>query len=413
MGEPAIEVVDVAKRFRLVHEKNATLKATIFSGFKRTVYEEFWALDGVSFAVPEGETFGIIGHNGSGKSTLLKCMSRIYRPNRGQITMRGRVSALLELGAGFHPELSGRENVYLNGSILGMSKRDVDRRFDGIVEFAGLEQFIDTPVKNYSSGMFVRLGFSIAITVEPDILLVDEVLAVGDESFQQRCLEKFADLRASGRTVVIVTHSLDTVRNMCDRAAWLDHGNLLKEGNARDVVDAYLDSVRDDRRAHEGTSEVAAAAAADPGTTSGFTVAGVSLLDDQRDPVDLLRSGEAVTVSIDVDSPADEVVCLVLTVYRSDGVRAAGQSHRFSTGGAGRRTVEYLIPRCMLAAGVYDVNVQLQDEHRQRTHAVRRKAARLDVVSDDDAELGGVVALNGTWCAAPAADNPSGSPIDG
>src|SRR5690606_12114235 len=247
VSQPAIEVVDVAKRFRLIHERNSTLKATIFSGFKRTVHEEFWALDGVSFEVPEGKTFGLIGHNGSGKSTLLKCMARIYRPNRGSITMNGKVSALLELGAGFHPELSGRENVYLNGSILGMSKREIDKRFDSIVEFAGLEQFIDTPVKNYSSGMFVRLGFSVAITVEPDILLVDEVLAVGDESFQQRCLEKFADLRSSGRTVVIVSHSLETVRNMCDRAAWLDHGKLQHVGPAHDVVDAYLDAVRDDR----------------------------------------------------------------------------------------------------------------------------------------------------------------------
>src|SRR5690606_10470754 len=179
--------------------------------------------------------------------------------NRGTIATRGKVSALLELGAGFHPELSGRENVYLNGSILGMSKRDVDRRFDDIVEFAGLEHFIDTPVKNYSSGMFVRLGFSVAITVEPDILLVDEVLAVGDESFQQRCMEKFADLRASGRTVVIVSHSLDTVRSMCDGAAWLDHGTLLKEGDAHEVVSAYLESVRDDRRAHDqATGEIGA-----------------------------------------------------------------------------------------------------------------------------------------------------------
>ncbi|NDC45782.1 MAG: ABC transporter ATP-binding protein, partial [Actinobacteria bacterium] len=184
MSDPAIVVNSVSKNFRLYHERNRYIKAAILRG-RRARYEEFWALDDVSFAVEHGSTLGIIGSNGSGKSTMLKCLTGIYRPDKGSVSVNGNVAALLELGAGFHTELSGRENVYLNGAILGMSKKDVERQFDSIVEFAGLDRFIDTPVKNFSSGMTIRLGFSIATHVEPEILLIDEVLTVGDQAFQR------------------------------------------------------------------------------------------------------------------------------------------------------------------------------------------------------------------------------------
>jgi ABC-2 type transport system ATP-binding protein len=392
----AIEVDDVAKRFRLIHERNSTLKGMIFNGFKRTVHEEFWALKGVTFDVAEGSTYGLVGHNGSGKSTLLKCMARIYRPDRGNIAMRGRVSALLELGAGFHPELSGRENVYLNGSILGMSKREIDARFDDIVAFAGLEEFIDTPVKNYSSGMFVRLGFSVAITVEPDILMVDEVLAVGDESFQLRCMEKFAELRRSGRTIVIVSHGLDAVRNICDKAAWLDHGRLMKEGEAHDVVTAYLESVRDDRRASESSHGIVTPEeTSEPG--AGWHIGGVELLDDDGKDAGVVQSGSPITIRAEIESGADEDVALAIGLYRTDGVHVAGPVHKFRTKGTGPRVVEYRVPHLTLASGVYDVSVRLLDDHVQDTYAVRRRAARLDVESDRQADIGGVVALGGTW----------------
>jgi ABC-type polysaccharide/polyol phosphate transport system ATPase subunit len=391
---PAILVDDVAKRFRLVHERNSTLKATVFNGFRRTIHEDFWALKGVSFEVEEGTTYGLIGHNGSGKSTLLKCMARIYRPDRGEIRTRGRVSALLELGAGFHPELSGRENVYLNASILGLSKREVDKRFDEIVGFAGLEQFIDTPVKNYSSGMFVRLGFSVAITVEPDVLLVDEILAVGDEAFQQRCMEKFADLRRSGRTIVLVSHGLDSVRNICDRAAWLNHGDLVKEGEAHDVVTAYQESVRDDRRARE--HETGGLLTAEE-ATGNWHIHGVQLVAETGRDVDIVASGTKLTIRVDLEVTRDENVALAIGLYRTDGVHVAGPVHGFRTGGAGRRTVDYTIPHLLLASGTYDVSVRLLDDHLQRTHTVRRRAARLDVSSDQQLDIGGVVALGGTW----------------
>jgi ABC-2 type transport system ATP-binding protein len=210
---------------------------------RRSVHEDFWALKDISFDVPTGSTFGLIGSNGSGKSTLLKCLAKIYYPEKGNISAQGKVAALLEVGSGFHPELSGRENVYLNGSILGMSKKEVTRKFDEIVDFSGVEQFIDQPVKNYSSGMYVRLGFSVAINVDPDVLVVDEVLAVGDADFQEKCRQKFVDFKDQGKTVILVSHAMGQVQDMCDHAAWLSHGDLVAVGEAKPTIDAYLRSL--------------------------------------------------------------------------------------------------------------------------------------------------------------------------
>jgi lipopolysaccharide transport system ATP-binding protein len=240
--EPAIVVNDVSKRFRLYRERNATLKSAIMRR-RVAVYEEFWAVRNVSLEVARGSTFGIIGRNGSGKSTLLKMLARILHPDGGSITMNGRSASLLEVGSGFHPELSGRENVYLNGSILGMPRRDIDARFDEIVDFAGVRKFIDQPVKNYSSGMYVRLGFAVAVNVRPDILVVDEVLAVGDAAFKAKSVGKFREFMADGRTVVLVSHSMGQVKELCDMVAWLDAGKLRALGPAAEVVAAYEKAV--------------------------------------------------------------------------------------------------------------------------------------------------------------------------
>lgn len=242
MTETAVEVANLSKRFRLYKERNMTIKSAVMRG-RRSVHEEFAALKDVSFDVQTGSTFGLIGSNGSGKSTLLKCLAKIYYPDSGSITSNGKLAALLEVGSGFHHELSGRENIFLNGSILGMSKKEVTRKFDQIVDFSGVEQFIDQPVKNYSSGMYVRLGFSVAISVEPEVLVVDEVLAVGDQEFQEKCRKKFVEFKEDGRTVILVSHSMDTVRQMCDHAAWLRNGELLRAGDAGATIDAYLDSL--------------------------------------------------------------------------------------------------------------------------------------------------------------------------
>ena len=234
MDAPAIAVDGIGKRFRIYHERPTSVKERLIHF--RTKSEDFWALRGVTFDVPEGSTLGLIGPNGSGKTTLLKIIAGILRPTEGTATTHGRIASLLALGAGFHPELTGRENVYLNASILGLSHQETDRLFDDIVAFAELEEFIDTQVKFYSSGMYVRLGFGVAVHVDPAILLIDEVLAVGDEAFQRKCIARIREFQSEGRTIVFVTHAVDHVLQICDRAVMLDHGEIHSQGDPKDVV---------------------------------------------------------------------------------------------------------------------------------------------------------------------------------
>jgi lipopolysaccharide transport system ATP-binding protein len=236
--QPAIIVEGVSKKFRLFHERNQTLKSAVMRG-RRVVADDFWALRDVSFEVPRGQTLGLIGRNGSGKSTLLKTLARIYQPDEGRIVLNGRVSSMLEVGSGFHPELSGRENIFLNGSILGLTRKQVTARFDEIVDFSGVEAYIDQPVKNYSSGMYVRLGFAVAVHTEPDILMVDEILSVGDGAFRKKSRQKFLEFTGQGRTVILVSHSLSQIRSMCQQTAWLHDGRLRALGPTDQVVDAY------------------------------------------------------------------------------------------------------------------------------------------------------------------------------
>jgi len=247
----AITAEGLSKQYRIGELQSAygTLRDSLAAGARRFVrrehrqhYEEIWALRDVSFEVVEGEVLGVIGRNGAGKSTLLKILTRITTPTNGNVTIRGRVGSLLEVGTGFHPELTGRENVYLNGSVLGMKNREIQRRFDEIVEFAGVGQFIDTPVKRYSSGMSVRLAFAVAAHLEPEILLVDEVLAVGDAEFQRRCLGRMEDISLTGRTVIFVSHNMQALTQLCDRAIWLDKGEVVLDGPSPDVVARYLQS---------------------------------------------------------------------------------------------------------------------------------------------------------------------------
>jgi len=241
MSQPAVIVDDLSKKFRLYHERNLSLKSAVMRG-GTSRHDEFWALRNVSFEVEAGKTHGIIGSNGSGKSTLLKCLAKIYWPTSGSITYNGKMASLLEVGSGFHHELSGRENIFLNGSILGMSRKEIESKLDSIIDFSGVERFIDQPVKNYSSGMYVRLGFSVAIHVQPDILVVDEVLSVGDEAFQRKSFDKFLDLKREGKTIIMVSHLLDTVTQVCDQVSWIEKGVLRESGEALPVVDAYRQS---------------------------------------------------------------------------------------------------------------------------------------------------------------------------
>ncbi len=234
----AVDIRSVSKIYRISHEKIPSLKNTIIRG-RRTRYEEFLALDDVSLSIKHGQTVGIIGPNGSGKSTLLKLISRIIIPTKGEVVVNGHLSALLELGAGFHPDLTGRENIYINAAILGMKKREVDAKLDEIIAFSELEKFIDTPVKNYSSGMYMRLGFSVAINVNPDVLLVDEVLAVGDQSFQAKCFDVIHDFMKRGKTIIIVSHDLETISDICSQVVFLKDGKIHDMGKPFQTVSKY------------------------------------------------------------------------------------------------------------------------------------------------------------------------------
>ncbi len=393
MTEPAITIEEVSKLYRLYDERNDSLKATMMRG-RRARYQEFWALTDVSFEVPTGSTFGIIGENGSGKSTLLKCIARILYPEKGHIEARGKMSALLELGAGFHQELSGRENVYLNGSILGLSKRQIDARFDEIVGFAGVETFIDAPVKTYSSGMYVRLGFSIAINVEPDILLVDEVLAVGDTEFQQRCFEKFTDFKESGRTVVVVSHQIANLRNLCDHAALLEHGKLRRVGAATEVVDLYRDETHLDRRVDGehgvrwGTGEV--------------QVDQVEILGPDGEPTKTVRTGDPVTLRFRYKSqqPVERPV-FGFWVQRIDGAYVTAPNLRDAdlvpekVDGDG--WVDYRIDRLLLLPGAYDLSAAVYDYTLNHAYDHRERTLRFDVEFGDPHEERGLVSFGGDW----------------
>lgn len=239
MKNIAVRVDHLGKKFRIYTERNQSLKSALMRG-RVSKYDQFWALRNLSLEVAKGTTLGLVGGNGSGKSTLLKTLAKIYWPDEGDIEYFGRMSALLEVGSGFHPELTGRENIYLNGSILGMKRKEIEQRYEQIVEFSGVREFIDQPVKNYSSGMYVRLGFSVAIHVEPDILVVDEVLAVGDAAFQAQCFERFRELKRQGTTIILVSHDMDAVNSLCDQVAWIKKGKLQKLGPAKAVTKAYL-----------------------------------------------------------------------------------------------------------------------------------------------------------------------------
>ncbi|GCE77707.1 ABC transporter ATP-binding protein [Cellulomonas biazotea] len=391
----AIEVVDVSKRFRMYKERNQSLKASLMRG-RRAKYDEFWALRDVGFEIPEGSTYGLIGENGSGKSTLLKCLARILVPDTGSVRVNGSIAALLELGSGFHPELTGRENVYLNGSILGLGKKEIESRFDEIVDFAGIEQFIDQPVKNYSSGMYVRLGFSVAINVDPDILLVDEVLAVGDAAFQAKCMEKFADFRAAGKTVVLVSHAMGTMRTMCDHVAWLDHGKLVGAGPATELVDDYIDKTHADRPVEESGHESGRHGSGE------ITVERVELLDGTDEAVSSFRTGEALTIR--VHYRAHETVerpVFGLAVETIEGTYVWAYHTR--DGGmdipsvAGDGFIDCTVPRLPLQPGTFDVTASAVDWTTQHTYDLRRHLSRFDVEAGEPRESGGIVAMGATW----------------
>ena len=400
MSDPAIVVDGVSKRFRLYHQRNQSIKAALMRG-GRAKFEEFWALRDVSFEVPRGSMFGLMGTNGSGKSTLLNCIARILRPDTGRVSSAGKLSALLELGSGFHPELSGRENVYLNGSILGLSKRELDARFDEIVEFAGVEQFIDQPVKNYSSGMYVRLGFSVAINVDPDILLVDEVLAVGDAAFQDKCMEKFAEFRRAGKTVVVVSHAMGTMRTLCDTVAWLDHGRLVEVGRPDELIDRYIDAGHAPRADTEHGSRWGSGEA---------ELTSVTFVDGLGEPITKVRTGDEaiIRLTFDAHSRIDKPV-FGLAIETLEGVYVWASNTRDAEYVPdcieGRGTVEFHIPRLMLLPGTFDISASIVDYSTIHVYDFLRHCYRFDVDPGTPRESGGLFSLGGAWRNLASTEN--------
>lgn len=384
----AVEIEHLTKTFRMFANRNRSLKALVLQG-RGAKAEEFTALDDISFEVPEGKTFGLLGLNGSGKSTLLKCIARILEPNGGRIRTYGSLAAMLEVGSGFHPDLSGRENIYLNGAILGMRKNEIDRKLDDIIEFSGVREFIDQPVKNYSSGMYVRLGFSVAIHVEPDTLLVDEVLAVGDMPFQERCMDKFAELRRAGRTVIVVSHGLEQMRAFCDEVAWLDHGKLVEVGDARTVIDKYSDlghSARLDT-VHGGSRF----------GTGGVQITSIKLLSEDVARQTVQTRDEVVIRLQYVASEAVPRPVFGISVETQQGFpvwalqgRDAGfVPERIE---AGEGSLDIRIPRLPFRPGTYVVNTSVQDYTSSVNIDIWRGAHTFDVTAPRrEAESGGVV----------------------
>jgi len=355
----AIRFDRVSKCFILRRERPRSfqeLALNLLHGRGNGRREDFWALRDVDFTVEKGEMVGLIGPNGAGKSTVLKLISRIIEPTSGQIAVNGRLSALLELGAGFHPDLTGRENIYLNGSILGLSRTQIRRRLDDIIAFAELERFIDVPVKHYSSGMYVRLGFSVAVHTDPEILLVDEVLAVGDATFQRKCLERIDQMQQEGITILLVSHDLDAVRSVCHRAIWLEKGRVLADGLAEAVVQQYMWHSYE-----EGTAALAENEGQRWGTHK-VKIEQVRLVDGKGRKRQTFATGEPLVIEIHYKAHRRvERPVFGLAIHRGDGIHLTGPNTRFAgleiPWIEGRGVIRYTVPALPLLQGIYYLSV--------------------------------------------------------
>jgi len=391
----SIRVADVSKCFRLYTDRAGSVKE-LFTSFGKPKYEDFWAVRNVSLDVDQGTVAGLIGHNGCGKSTLLRMMAGIHFPTSGEVHTDGRISALLELGAGFHPELTGRENVYLNASILGLSKKQTDQIFDRVVDFSGLAPFIDSPVKHYSSGMYVRLGFSVAVHVEPQILLVDEVIAVGDEDFQRRCLDHIASLKAAGVTIVLVSHGLGVVGDLCDHVTWMDHGVVQQSGDPETVIGAYL---------HEVNAVEAERLRAEEGSTDSVSLptrtAEAELVDDSGQPLEFAITERPVNLRIQLPRElADEEHSYSLVIETESGIIVGETEMSAPLARSGLLTDDFMI-RCrfdplLLAPGIYVGRVRIHGRGGRLAESMGSLAISFRVRSESSVPEG-MFRLPATW----------------
>ena len=397
MAGIAVELVGVSKRYRIYHRRHQTLKELVVTG-SRGVWTDLWALRDVNLQVPAGQMLGVVGANGVGKSTMLRLLARIGRPDQGEVRTSGRVACLLELGAGFQPQYTGRENVELYGVLLGLSRRQVRDRFDDIVDFSGLAEFIDHPIKDYSSGMQMRLGFAVAALLDPDVLLLDEVLAVGDAAFQESCFTRLRQLREAGTTVVLVSHELDQVRQLCERAVWLDGGRVAADGPPDQVLMAYLDTAGRRRDA-----ELVVSGFGKP--TGEVEVAAVRWVDATGRPALEHETGDDLALEIECRTPRSYPrIAVSVHIYRSDGVLCAHQNSdvdrmplRLDQGGG---VIELRFPGCSLRSGIYDVNLAIYEPLERRMLAFHHRRHPFQVQDGDG--YGGVAELRHEWHQAGA-----------
>lgn len=408
-----ISIRNVSKKFKIYHEKNLNIKYAALNFLARnksSKYNEFWALKNINLDIKKGETIGIIGENGSGKSTLLKLITGILYPDQGDILKKGKIAALIEIGAGFHSELSGRENIKINASILGFSKKETEDNLEKIIEFSGLKKFIDNPIKTYSSGMYVRLGFSIAIHVNPDILLIDEVLSVGDENFQKKCLRKIDKFRKQGKTIVLVSHDLSTIQKICNRVVLIDKGMLVSQGNPLDVISQYhkilyekekKDSIPEQEEPSE--EETPQGDETRRWGSKEVEIKRIEFLNKEDTPKDTFKIGDYIKIRIHYSAKKKiRKPVFGIALYREDGLHINGPNTKTSDYNIdsveGTGFIDYVIDSIPLQPGIYFITVAILDYACLYDYDHWHRCLTLNIIENEKIkEKDGVVHLSAGW----------------
>jgi ABC-type polysaccharide/polyol phosphate transport system ATPase subunit len=399
--EPVIRFNHVTKRFKLARASSSLFESLLHRLYvRRLPIETLLAVNAVSFDVRRGESVGLIGHNGSGKSTLLKLATKILRPSEGEVAVFGRISALLELGAGFHEDLTGRENIYLNGSVLGLGRAAIDAKIGEIIAFSELDQFIDTPVKHYSSGMYMRLGFSVAVHCDPDVLLVDEILAVGDGAFQRKCLDRIQQLKAAGVTIVMVSHHLETLQKLCDRLVWMDHGEMVAEGGTAEISERYTAYMNERIAAQGGAGFVA-----NRSGTYEAEITRVRFLDGAGNEQLTFFSGEPLTMELRYMAHRPIANPEIGFAIFHENLQLTGDNNR--QGGCmvpqieGEGTILYHIENLSLLPGRYQVSAAIHDSVMPVPYDFHDRAYRLTIMTKKSFIPQGIVHLSADWQHRP------------
>ena len=401
-SDDIIRLDNVSVHYRIAQERIGTFKEYVIRWLKGQIHHQnFRALDNISLDVKRGEVFGLIGKNGAGKSTLLKLVARVLRPTTGRVWVKGRVAPLLEVGAGFHPELTGRENIYLNGAMLGFTRREMDAKFERIVAFAELGDFIDAPLRTYSSGMWARLGFAVATDTQPEVLIVDEVLSVGDEAFQRKSFERIQSFREQGATILLVSHNMDAIESMCQRAVWLDHGKVAALDSAQSVVSQYMGRVREDESERMGQAQL------DTEHRWGnrkIEITRARITNSQNEDESIFYTGQTLVLRLEyiAHQPVQSPI-FGMAIHRNDGLHISGPNTAFAkmdlglVQGSGEIT--YTIPALALLEGLYHISVAAADREDTEIFDYHHLAYDFRVLNygHGNVEKYGLVTLNGVW----------------